>query len=265
MTKVGESSGNKIYDTVFSDADQRYKNALSAEKSAEQEVQALLKELQGQNFVAKKGVVVNYNQKVNLGSLQEFRQQLQNQSLIRQGGRKSEIGSGPLNVALLMLAPIENAKVIQKIDATLKKLDDAKQTVAATGAVLPPLMAMKELLDAGDIEGAIMMLQKSRVQVLDEQLKGRIAALQDRNAQIKSLNDQLGDAQKALAGDKDNGDKQKRVTQLKGQIDLMNSDSQLDMIGLQSLVNKRNESFDLLSNLLNKFQKTIDGIVSNMR
>jgi DNA repair ATPase RecN len=110
-----------------------------------------------------------------------------------------------------------------------------------------------------------MLLQTTRVKNLDEQLKGRIAALQDRNAQIKSLNDQLGDAQKALAGDKDNGDKQKRVTQLKGQIDLMNSDSQLDMIGLQSLVNKRNEAFDMLSNLLNKFQKTMDGIVGNMR
>jgi hypothetical protein len=30
-------------------------------------------------------------------------------------------------------------------------------------------------------------------------------------------------------------------------------------------VNKRNEAFDMLSNLLNKFQKTIDGIVGNMR
>jgi hypothetical protein len=31
------------------------------------------------------------------------------------------------------------------------------------------------------------------------------------------------------------------------------------------LVNKRNEAFDMLSNLLGKFQKTIDGIVGNMR
>jgi hypothetical protein len=31
------------------------------------------------------------------------------------------------------------------------------------------------------------------------------------------------------------------------------------------LVNKRNEAFDLLSNLLNKFQKTFDNITSNIR
>ena len=37
------------------------------------------------------------------------------------------------------------------------------------------------------------------------------------------------------------------------------------MLNIQDLVNKRNQAYDMLSNLLNKFQKTLDGIVSNMR
>jgi hypothetical protein len=128
-----------------------------------------------------------------------------------------------------------------------------------------PLQAMAKLLGNGDIEGATIALQTSRVRVLDDQLKGRIASLQQRNADIAALNTKLADAQKDLAGDKDSADKQKKVADFKNQIDKLNSESQLDMIGIQQLVNKRNEAFDLLSNLLNKFQKTFDNIVSNIR
>ena len=55
------------------------------------------------------------------------------------------------------------------------------------------------------------------------------------------------------------------VNDIKGKIDSLNSTGQLDMIRMQSLMNKRNEAFDTLSNLLQKVQKTLDSVVGNMR
>jgi hypothetical protein len=160
---------------------------------------------------------------------------------------------------------------------TLERLQDAQKRLDVLGGGLKEsiaaLQAMKKLLDSGDIEGAVMLLQTSRSKVLEQQLATRIEGMQVRNAQIKGLNDALKleqqklgavtgtDAQKQQARDNINA----TITGIKGDLDKLNSDSQLDMIGIQGLVNKRNEAFDMLSNLLNKFQKTIDGIVGNMR
>jgi hypothetical protein len=138
---------------------------------------------------------------------------------------------------------------------------------------LGSLEAMKKLLQSGDIEGAVMLLQTTRAKGLEQQLGGRIGALQSRNAEIKARSDLMAEAQKhqfdkVNGKDPDDTEKGRRageISTMKNAIDQLNSDSQLDMIGIQGLVNKRNEAFDTLTNLLGKFQKTIDGIVSNMR
>ena len=163
------------------------------------------------------------------------------------------------------------------VNDAMGRLANAKALVEGLKAGLSEQMtsvnAMLKLLQSGDIEGAVMMLQTSRAKVLEQQLGTRIEGMQARNAQIKNLNDQLKvkqgelagvtgtDAAKQAARDRINSD----ITGLKGDMDKLNSDSQLDMIGIQGLVNKRNEAFDMLTNLLGKFQKTIDGIVSNLR
>ncbi|MBC05423.1 hypothetical protein [Thalassospira sp.] len=55
------------------------------------------------------------------------------------------------------------------------------------------------------------------------------------------------------------------INDIKGKIDGLNSTGQLDMIRMQSLMNKRNQAFDTLSNTLQKIQKSLDAIVGNMR
>ena len=130
---------------------------------------------------------------------------------------------------------------------------------------------MAKMLESGDIEGAVMLLQGSRAKVLEKQLSTRIEGMSARNEAIRNKNDLMAFKQGELAGltgdDKkaDYANKQKEITKIKGEIDQLNSDSSLDMIGIQTLVNKRNEAFDTLTNLMGKFQKTIDGIVGNMR
>jgi chaperonin cofactor prefoldin len=57
----------------------------------------------------------------------------------------------------------------------------------------------------------------------------------------------------------------KWVNEIKGSLDNLNSTSQMDMIRLQSLSNKRNQAFEMLTNQIQKFAKTNDGIIGNMR
>ena len=61
------------------------------------------------------------------------------------------------------------------------------------------------------------------------------------------------------------GELDKAVTELKGQVDSLGSTQQMDMLRLQSLSNKRNEAFDLMTNFMKKFADKRDAIISNMR
>lgn len=55
------------------------------------------------------------------------------------------------------------------------------------------------------------------------------------------------------------------IESVKGFVDSLNSDSQLDMIRLQSLIDKRNQAFELTSNQLSAEKKVKDTIIGNSR
>lgn len=53
--------------------------------------------------------------------------------------------------------------------------------------------------------------------------------------------------------------------QVKGKIDSMNSSQQMDMLRMQSLTNKRNEAFDLMTNFIKKMADSRSSVLGNMR
>ena len=55
------------------------------------------------------------------------------------------------------------------------------------------------------------------------------------------------------------------IQNLKASIDTANTNSQMDMVRLQGLMDKRNQTFDLMTNTLSKTGKSMDGVVGNMR
>jgi len=55
------------------------------------------------------------------------------------------------------------------------------------------------------------------------------------------------------------------INNLKSSIDSVNSQSQMDMVRLQGLMDKRNQAFDMLTNNLSKFSKSMDSVIGNMR
>ena len=54
------------------------------------------------------------------------------------------------------------------------------------------------------------------------------------------------------------------ITQIESKMDEKNSFSQQKMIELQSLTNKRDQSYDMISNILKSLNTTMTGIVNNM-
>ncbi|QJR15516.1 hypothetical protein [Usitatibacter palustris] len=55
------------------------------------------------------------------------------------------------------------------------------------------------------------------------------------------------------------------TAQLKGRIDSLISSQQMDMLQLQSLTNKRNEAFEVMTNFMKKMQDNLSSIVGNVR
>jgi len=58
---------------------------------------------------------------------------------------------------------------------------------------------------------------------------------------------------------------QTAIDLMKGRIDALNSESQLDMIRLQSLMSKRDNIYQSISNLMKTDQKSKDTAISNLR
>ncbi len=85
------------------------------------------------------------------------------------------------------------------------------------------------------------------------------------------LNEQLGDLNKQRAEAVTKNDTEKadqldtQINQLKDQINTLGSSQQMDMLRMQSLMNKRNEAFDLMTNFIKKMSDSRSSIMGNMR
>ncbi|UPK47076.1 hypothetical protein KET34_01320 [Paenibacillus pabuli] len=112
-------------------------------------------------------------------------------------------------------------------------------------------------LSSMDIETALMMVQQERTKLLDSQLQSQIQEVQNRNQEIAELNAQLQAA--IQSGDAS------QVQALKNKIDALGNSQQMDMLRLQSLSNKRNEAFDVMTNFIKKMQDSRSSIIGNMR
>ncbi len=64
---------------------------------------------------------------------------------------------------------------------------------------------------------------------------------------------------------KSKGELEKALENLKSLIDTHSNSQQMDMLRLQSLSNKRNEAFDVMTNFIKKMQDSRSSIIGNMR
>lgn len=148
-------------------------------------------------------------------------------------------------------------------------------------------------LSSMDIESALMVVQQQRTQMLDAQLNNQIQDVQKRNEEIAKKNDAMAGINSALTGEAVDGkysipddlagklaaegiaDASKKeytaeelnqaTEKLKGAIDSLSNSQQMDMLRLQSMTNKRNEAFDVMTNFIKKMEESRSSIIGNMR
>ncbi|AWE06346.1 hypothetical protein DCE79_02635 [Lysinibacillus sp. 2017] len=155
-------------------------------------------------------------------------------------------------------------------------------------------------LQSMDIETALMAVQGQRASLLESQLQDQISAVQAKNDQVSKLNNLLSAVRtiqaKGELNDSDGGitltddelnllqnrlqeigasysisqemqkaDLDKLIENIKSQIDGLANSQQMDMLRLQSLSNKRNEAFDVMTNFVKKMQDNRSSIIGNMR
>lgn len=146
------------------------------------------------------------------------------------------------------------------------------------------------------IEEALMAVQSERTRLLEEQLKTQIAEVQARNEKVASLNLVLAglyqvqgrfganaEANAAVTSEeqsdlsqlyssagitgtpKTKSEVDAQINAVKQSIDSLGNSQQMDMLRLQSLTNKRNEAFDVMTNFIKKMQDSRSSIIGNMR
>ncbi len=149
-----------------------------------------------------------------------------------------------------------------------------------------------------DIETALLAVQNQRASLLEGQLQTQLQDVQGRNTQIGKLNDVLGAARMLsakfesdaegtaalptgqelekfqtaaaaagvnISGVTDKSQLAAAVDNFKSMIDGQSNSQQMDMLRLQSLSNKRNEAFDVMTNFMKKMQDNRSSIIGNMR
>ncbi|SLK19600.1 hypothetical protein [Paenibacillus sp. RU5A] len=152
----------------------------------------------------------------------------------------------------------KSSKVISStVIAAIAAVSVVTSASAASVSTVNPVGSSAIDLSSMDIETALMMVQQERTKLLDIQLQAQIQEVQNRNQAIAELNVQL----RAAIQNGDTAQAQK----LKNQIDAMGNSLQMDMLRLQSLSNKRNETFDVMTNFIKKMQDSRSSIIGNMR
>lgn len=154
----------------------------------------------------------------------------------------------------------KSSKVISStVIAAIAAVSVVTSASAASASAVNPVGASLSAIDLSsmDIETALLMVQQERTRLLDSQLQAQIQQVQNRNQAIAELNEQLQAA--IQSGDAS------QVQVLKGKIDALSNSQQMDMLRLQSMTNKRNEAFDVMTNFIKKMQDSRSSIIGNMR
>jgi TolA-binding protein len=138
-------------------------------------------------------------------------------------------------------------------------------------------------IEGSDLESALMAVQQNRVNLLDEQLKQAMGNVQAKNDRIAALNTQLNamttqlDALTLAMGKTTDpttiaklnttypttiAKLDAQIKDITAQIAALSNTQQMDMLRLQSLSNKRNEAFDVMTNFMKKLADSRPGINS---
>ena len=163
------------------------------------------------------------------------------------------------------------------------------------GAATINAYALGEQIDFSkpSLDALVMSVLTARAEIIEVQLRDQIQSIQDKNKQLEVANDWLARAKKekakagtsgsarftdefkafwdSLGAEYQDGRNHKsadwdvNVEGLKAKIEALTSQSQLETTKLQQTINKYNQSFEMLSNFINKYYQSLSTIIQNLR
>jgi hypothetical protein len=183
----------------------------------------------------------------------------------------------------LMMVQSERTKLLDaQLQTQIQEVQNRNEQVAKLNTVLSSLNSY-----AGAIKGTDAGSKPdgwSRDQELDVEVPLnnaiRAAGITDlgftpRTGQLSTLdangnamargNTSLVTSSANISGSTTKGEIDAAITKVKGMIDAAGNSQQMDMLRLQSMSNKRNEAFDVMTNFVKKMQESRSSIIGNMR
>lgn len=163
------------------------------------------------------------------------------------------------------------------------------------GAATINAYALGEQVDFSkpSLDALVMSVLTARAEIIEVQLRDQILSIQEKNKQLEEANGWLAKAkkEKTKAGtsgttkftdefkafwnslgaeyqdgtDHNSADWDVNVEGLKAKIEALTSQSQLETTKLQQTINKYNQSFEMLSNFINKYYQSLGTIIQNLR
>lgn len=163
---------------------------------------------------------------------------------------------GSLNKAAAGVAA--DAKATDKVNIS-GSADDIKAAAAGAGITLPAeLNTASWTVKLRD--GTTHIVDEAGKKEADEYKSKNWAFRSDDYSGIKGIASITADASQPTKGQLDSF-----IQTVKSQIDGMSNSQQMDMLRLQSLSNKRNEAFELMTNFIKKMQDSRNSVIGNMR
>ncbi|MCR2799647.1 hypothetical protein QNO21_10980 [Microbacterium sp. zg-Y818] len=217
------------------------------------------------------------------------------------GAALSDITEGDLGALLgLTATPNDTVPLVNDVGQILglawqvppSQAPPLRQAQAPVLAGMPGVSPAGGGIAALDLATALQMVQSGRGSLLEQQLAAQIADVQARNVRLGLLNDARTALNAYLAAPTDDtfatavaavratgtvhpfldataADGRPHAERLrellKTEMDSVGNSQQMDMLRLQSLSNKRNEAFDVMTNFLRKIQDSRSSIIGNMR
>lgn len=142
------------------------------------------------------------------------------------------------------------------------------------------------------LDALVMSVMTARAEIIEYNLRDQIQTIQDKNSELEVMNDWLAKAKKkkadagsgtasfdstfqkyweSIGAERQDGtshnstDWDVNIEGLKGKIEKLTSQSQLETTKLQQTINKYNQSFEMLSNFINKYYQSLSTLIQNLR
>lgn len=166
-------------------------------------------------------------------------------------GQKMDLGT------LMMMLQLDRTKELDRqIEDQMNEISQRNAKLKNMNELLSKMRKMKS--DGSDDDGSITIGDQTKSLWRGTDNKGTGSWAKEYGINWTDING--GASKKTRDGQWDTN-----IENLKGVIDGINSDSQLSMIRLQSLIDKRNQAFEMASNTLQKVGQNMDKLVGNQR